>query len=565
MLSGRATILGFGCVMAGISILISGCSAGEDPAVNTESVAETSQALSAGRVIAYVDGTVGTISTAGLDATKYTHINYAFANLDANGNVYFTYPAQDTTNLNNIKALKNTNPNLKVLVSVGGWTWSNNFSIVAGDANKRTTMVNSIWSLVNNNGIDGIDIDWEWPGWQGEGDNAVCAGTCDGDRIVSLMQAIWNARGSKLVTMAGGAHPNMGAYVNLGALSNYVHFLNIMTYDFHGPWETAWAPHANLYGGDISVDSAVNMYLNEGFPANKLVVGIPFYGKAWGISDPSPLYRNISCSGTHDGASCSVNGQGGHTLHYDTAKQAAYIDGLGHYISYDNLVSVGWKTSYINNRNLGGAMYWSALQDSAGRDLTNKIWADIGAAGGGGASSGARVFDGGDNNAASPAEWDSGYWKGSCSSGSVITGLSQHTNLSSAHAILCAPNSTFTGNLAATVYDVSNGDHRRASRLGDWDYGYAKSECGVGEYVSGISMSPSTKRLHALRCASASMANGGQNNCETRLVTQDDRGDGAYGDWDSGYFKAQCSAGKVVFGVSANSNGSAHRILCCSF
>jgi chitinase len=357
-----------------------GCSGVSDNSpVAEEAVGQTTQALSAGRVIAYVDGTVGTISTAGLDANKYTHINYAFANLDANGNVYFTYPAQDTTNLNNIKALRNINPNLKVLVSVGGWTWSNNFSIVAGDANKRTTMVNSIWALVNNNGLDGIDIDWEWPGWQGEGDNAVCAGTCDGDRIVTLMQAIWNARGSKLVTMAGGAHPNMGAFVNLGALSNYVHFLNIMTYDFHGPWEPAYAPHANLYGGDISVDGAVNMYLNEGFPANKLVVGIPFYGKAWGMSDPSPLYKNISCSSLAAGASCSVNGIGGHTLRYDTAKQAAYIDGAGHYISYDNLTSVGWKTAYINNRNLGGAMYWSALQDNASRDLTNKIWADIGA------------------------------------------------------------------------------------------------------------------------------------------------------------------------------------------
>jgi GH18 family chitinase len=343
-----------------------------------EPVATAKAAVSAGRVVAYVDGTVGTISTSGLDATKYTHINYAFANLDANGNVYFTYPAQDSANLNAIKGLKSQNPNLKILISVGGWTWSNHFSSVAGDATRRTTMVNSLWSLVNNNNVDGIDIDWEWPGWQGEGDNGVCGGTCDGSRLVTLMQQIWNARGSKLVTMAGGAHPNMGSFVDLGALSNYVHFLNIMTYDFHGPWEPAYAPHANLYGGDISIDSAVNMYLNEGFPANKLVVGIPFYGKAWGMSDPSPLFKNISCTGTNEGASCSVNGIGGHTLHYDNAKQAAYMDGAGHYISFDNIVSVGWKTSYINNRSLGGAMYWSALQDNSSRTLTNKIWADIG-------------------------------------------------------------------------------------------------------------------------------------------------------------------------------------------
>jgi hypothetical protein len=123
------------------------------------------------------------------------------------------------------------------------------------------------------------------------------------------------------------------------------------------------------------------MYINEGVPRSKIVVGIPFYGKAWGMSDPSPLYRNIICSSTSDGASCTVNGAGGHVLHYDNTKKAAYIDGSGHYISFDNTTSVGWKTAYINNESLGGAMYWSAAGDSSSRTLTNKIWADIGASG----------------------------------------------------------------------------------------------------------------------------------------------------------------------------------------
>ena len=79
-------------------------------------------------------------------------------------------------------------------------------------------------------------------------------------------------------------------------------------------------------------------------------------------------------------------------------------------------------------------------------------------------------------------------------------------------------------------------------------------------------MDPSSKKLHGLRCASASLASGGANNCETRLVTQDDRGDAAYGDWDFGYLKAQCSAGKVMYGVSTvPTTGMPHRILCCSF
>ncbi len=159
-----------------------------------EPLAQTQQALSAGRVVAYVDGTTGLINAGALDATKYTHINYAFANLDPNGNVYFTYPSQDDPNINALKALKANNPNLKILISVGGWTWSNHFSAVTADPAKRANLVNSAWNLVTSRNVDGIDIDWEWPGWQGEGDNGVCAGTCDGERLRVLMQDLWNSR-----------------------------------------------------------------------------------------------------------------------------------------------------------------------------------------------------------------------------------------------------------------------------------------------------------------------------------------------------------------------------------
>jgi hypothetical protein len=175
------------------------------------------------------------------------------------------------------------------------------------------------------------------------------------------------------------------------------------------------------------------------------------------------------------------------------------------------------------------------------------------------------AFEGGFDDGAI-SDWDYGYWKADCGGGSVVTGLSQRTSSSAADAVLCAPNGIFTGVGRATVTDLSNGDHRRSSRAGDWDFGYFKSECGANEYVSGISMNPSNRKLHGLSCASAGLANGGTSNCETHLVTQDDRGDTAYGDWDPGAHKGQCSPGKVVYGVSTvTTTGNPHRILCCSF
>lgn len=548
-----------------------GCAAdvGADVGDADLEVRQTTQAVSAGRVVAYVDGTVGHIDTSKLSAGKYTHINYAFANLDAWGNVYFTYGQQDINIINQLKALKSSNPNLKIILAIGGWTWSDHFSTVAGDAGRRANFVNTAWSLVNQHGLDGIEIDWEFPGYGGEAGNSICWGTCDGQRFIWLLNDLKNAKpGGKVLSFAGGASPQMGANVNLGQAAALTDFLTIMTYDFHGDWGEPWGHHANLYGGDISVDSAVNMYLNAGVPANKLVVGLPFYGRSWNapaVPGGAPLYRDIHCNGTSAGSWCTFYGYGG-TLGYDNNLKAAFINTGSQWVSFDNTVSMGWKLDYINNRNLGGAMYWSAMQDKSNLELTNLVWSKIGGGGGGGPTSGALVFNAGDANHASPTEWDSGRYKGACGARSVVIGLSQNTSLTSAHAILCAPNNIFTGNYVTTVSNVSSGDHRRFARAGDWDPGYYKSECGYNEYVSGISMVPATKKIHGLRCASASMAAGGTASCETRLVTQDDRGQTTFGDWDYGHYKAQCGPGKVVMGVSTNtSTGMPHRILCCGF
>ena len=197
-----------------------------------------------------------------------------------------------------------------------------------------------------------------------------------------------------------------------------------------------------------------------------------------------------------------------------------------------------------------------------------RVYAINNGGGGGGAQPPARVFYGGDSNAASPSDWDFGFWKGDCGAGSVVNGLSQRPSDGFAHAIACGYGSTgtFTGNRTATVV-FSGADNRRRQRAGDWDIGYHKGECGWNEYVSGVSMDPSTKKVHALRCAAGSLQNGGDNSCETRILSNgDDRGNMASGDWDPGYYKADCSVGKVVYGVSVHaSTGKPHRILCCNW
>jgi beta-glucanase (GH16 family) len=173
-----------------------------------------------------------------------------------------------------------------------------------------------------------------------------------------------------------------------------------------------------------------------------------------------------------------------------------------------------------------------------------------------------RMLQSGTSDAAFPQEWDHDYYKADCGSQAVVNGLSANS-ASQPHQVLCINGNAgeFTGNGVTTLSDISTAEHRRANRLGDWDYGYYKSECGVNEYVSGISQHPGAARLHGIRCASGSyMNNGGQNNCQTRLIGQDT----SNWEWDYGYYKSQCSNGQIMEGVSSSpSSGLPHAILCC--
>jgi hypothetical protein len=184
------------------------------------------------------------------------------------------------------------------------------------------------------------------------------------------------------------------------------------------------------------------------------------------------------------------------------------------------------------------------------------------------ATSSLHVFDGQDDNAAVPTEWDFNNYKGDCGASAAIAGLSTTADAGVPHALLCwNGGAEFSGQEVAVLSDVATADHRRAARSAyvqgqtDWDVNHYKSECGLNEYVSGVSQT-TAGRMHGLRCASASMSNGGQDGCETHAVATND---GYTWDWDVGYMKGQCGAYKVVVGVSADTaTGEPHAILCCS-
>jgi chitinase len=369
-----------------------------------------------------------------INANNLTVINYAFlnicwngqqgnpdpsvndmkacANSPSNGSIVLGDTAVDPTNLNNLVALKSVNPKLKVVASVGGWSWSNQFSNMASSSTSRTAFINSAVALMRQYKLDGLDIDWEYPTKIGVPCTSgnTCQRTTDKQNFVTLVQGLRSAFDSAgasdgkhySITIAAGAdqgyvYDPSGSSAWLVQLANSLDWINIMTYDFHGPWDTSSGNVAPLYfdpadkSANASVfhtDAAVTLYLNQGLPANKLVIGEPFYGYGWAGCSAGPngdgLYQ--ACTGSAVGSqdatfnfafltdqgylSKDANGKytvggKGFVRHWNSAAKVPYLynPSTKVFITYDDEASIREKNNYLKAKGLRGGMFWELNAD----------------------------------------------------------------------------------------------------------------------------------------------------------------------------------------------------------
>jgi len=391
-----------------------------------------------------------------IDASKVTHINYAFADIcwngihgnpdptgpnpqtwtcqDENGTIQVPngsivlgdpwIDAQQTNpgdswsdpirgNLKQLILLKQANPHLKTIISVGGWSWSNRFSDTAATQQTRENFANSAVNFLRKYQFDGIDLDWEYPvsgGLPGNGYRPE-----DKRNYTLLLQEVrnkLNAAGAQdgkhyLLTIAAGAGPSFRQNTELANIAGIVDWINIMTYDFNGGWQSISAHNAPLYydpaasaagvpdAQDFNGAAAVQGFLDAGVPAAKIVMGVPFYGRGWSGCANANNGQYRSCTGTPPGTWESgvfdftdlqnnyIN-KNGYTRYWnDTAKVPyLYNPANGNFISYDDTESLGHKTAFIHSRSLGGAMFWEFSGDR-NRTLLNKLSGDLLGGGGG--------------------------------------------------------------------------------------------------------------------------------------------------------------------------------------
>jgi chitinase len=364
-----------------------------------------------------------TVETTG-QAAKLSHVNYAFENIGADGRCFertaagsgdafadyqksfdasisvdgvadtFSQPLRG--NFNQFKKLKARHSNLKVLMSLGGWTYSRLFSDVALTAASRQAFVSSCVDLfVKGNlptgvdgdpaggagsaaGIfDGIDIDWEWPGSDGNVGNVVRA--ADKQNFTLLLQEFrrqldaFGATTGKhyLLSAFLPADPaKIAAGVEVGPVFSALDWATIQGYDFHGGWEPTtnhqaqlFAPAADPSPQKFSGDLAIRTYRNAGAPAAKLLLGIPYYGRGWtnvpntngGLYQPGTAAPGQFEAGIDDYKRLKALAG---TRTYDNATGALSLYTGSTFWSYDDERAIARKTAYVKAQGLGGTMVW---------------------------------------------------------------------------------------------------------------------------------------------------------------------------------------------------------------
>jgi chitinase len=334
-------------------------------------------------VIGYLFPQNAVIDPAEIDATRLTHVNYAFANI-RDGEVVEGF-ASDAENFRVLAGIRRAHPHLRVLVAVGGWTWSGGFSDAALTPESRRRFVASAIGFVRRHDLDGFDVDWEYPGLPGYGNTHRPEDKENFTVLMTDLRAALDAasagRERYLLTFAAGAFADFVAHTELSKVQQVVDYVNLMTYDFRdGSWTPVTGHHANLFANardpdGRSVDAAVRLFLDAGVPARKLVVGVPFYGRGWsgvkpdgtGLYQPGgPLEPRMSLG--FDRLAAELVDRNGFTRHWDDDAKSPYLWNASTrtFITYDDPESLRLKARYIRERGLAGAMFWQYYNDRTG-------------------------------------------------------------------------------------------------------------------------------------------------------------------------------------------------------
>jgi chitinase len=334
-----------------------------------------------------------------------THVNYAFACIHEGRVVNFMVAnyarlaeadsalaalgyaaacAKEDAGLGLARRLKATYPQLKVLISIGGWA-AEGFSDAALTTESRERFADSALAFMHQHGFDGLDLDWEYPC---SAIGGILARTEDRENFTALLRLLRekldaasaaagrDGHARYLLSIATGVIPDHLEGVDLQQVAPVLDFIGLMSYDLYNGWSTRSGHHANLFGsksdpGGDSADKSVRLFRDAGVPASKLLLGAAFYGRGMtgvagendGLMQPSEKGSNFTR--TYDEIRSALATASGWTRYWDEAAQAPYLYDAERrsFLSFEDADSLQSKGRYVRAKGLGGAMFWEYSND----------------------------------------------------------------------------------------------------------------------------------------------------------------------------------------------------------
>ncbi|XP_052893340.1 chitotriosidase-1 [Anopheles moucheti] len=324
-----------------------------------------------------------------IDPSLCTHLMYGFFGINEDATVRIIDPYLDLEenwgrgHIKRFVGLKNLSPALKTLAAIGGWNeGSRKFSAMAASAELRKRFIYDCVAFCQRHGFDGIDLDWEYPA-QRDGNAAI-----DKDNhalLVEEMRVVFDQYGLLLTAAVASVEFSAGVSYDIPRIVKSFHFLNVMVYDMHGAWDSYCGINAPLYRGSadatttqqqLNVNSSIQYWLSQGAPAEKLVLGIPLYGRSFTLANAAnsqtgaatvgggtagPYTREPGVMGYNE--FCEKLQTESWDLRWSEEQQAPYAVRNNQWLGYDDLRSVQLKIKYLLDLGLGGAMVWSLETD----------------------------------------------------------------------------------------------------------------------------------------------------------------------------------------------------------
>jgi chitinase len=306
-------------------------------------------------------------SVRGIDYRLYTHICHAFQTADADGKLRKERNVPSPT-----LTTEAHKAGVKVLVSLGGWGWDQQFASIVARPEAEDRYVKGVMQLVENADYDGIDLDWEYPDTKDE--------IVGFERLVKRFRTLLDALGTNkgrpmFLTMAASANPGTLSWLRKELIVENFDWLNVMTYDFTGDWVSYAGHHSPLFASSKqpsenrgSTELSMRYLVEERkIPADRLAVGIPLYGRGFGVAKPYASTKGAPRTrlpGDYKSIARLLKEQGW-TREWDDETKNPWLISPDHksVIGYDDAESVALKTDWAMKQGFRGIFFWQIDQD----------------------------------------------------------------------------------------------------------------------------------------------------------------------------------------------------------